>query len=109
MDYNRLVQGLKMKQEADNLVGATLSSGLTGISNWADARRQENNSLGIAALSAVSQGVPFTDAMINSLYGINSKLGDIGFSTREDYSVYENKTQRQAIIDALYNNKYNNK
>lgn len=106
MDYNRMVQGLKMKQEADNLVGASLSSGLTGISNWADARRQEDNSLDIAALSAVSQGVPFTDAMINSLYGINSKLGDIGFSTREDYSAYKDRSQRQAIIDALYNNTY---
>lgn len=106
LDYNRMVQGLKMKQEADAIRGANLSAGLTGLSNWADARRQEDNSLGIAALSAVSQGVPFTDAMINSLYGINSKLGDIGFSTREDYSAYKDRAQRQAIIDALYNNTY---
>lgn len=107
IDYNRMVQGLKMKQEADNIVGASLSSGLTGISNWADARRQEDNSLGIAALSAVSQGVPFTDAMINSLYGINSKLGDIGFSTRSDYSAYKNMAQRMAIINALRDGTYN--
>lgn len=107
MDYNKMIQGLKMKQEADNLVGASLSSGLTGVSNWADARRQEDNSLGIAALSAVSQGVPFTEAMINSLYGINSKLGDIGFSTRSDYSAYKNMAQRRAIINALKEGKYN--
>lgn len=106
-DYNRMVQGLKMKQEADNIVGAGFSSGITGVSNWADARRQEDNSLGIAALSAVSQGVPFTDAMINSLYGINSKLGDIGFSTRSDYSAYKNMAQRRAIINALKEGKYN--
>ena len=107
MDYNKIIQGLKMKQEADNLVGASLSSGLTGVSNWADARRQEDNSLGIAALSAVSQGVPFTDSMINALYDVNNKLGDIGFSTRSDYSAYKNMAQRRAIINALKEGKYN--
>lgn len=106
-NYNRMVQGLKMKQEADNIVGAGFSSGITGVSNWADARRQEDNSLGIAALSAVSQGVPFTDSMINALYDVNNKLGDIGFSTRSDYSAYKNMAQRRAIINALKEGKYN--
>lgn len=107
LDYNRMVQGLKMKQEADAIRGANLSAGLTGLSNWADARRQEDNSLGIAALSAVAQGVPFTDSMINALYDVNNKLGDIGFSTRSDYSAYKNMAQRRDIINALKEGKYN--
>lgn len=107
LDYNKMIQGLKLKQDADNIIGENLSSGLSGISKMLDARRQEENSLGIAALSAIAQGVPFTDGMINALYNINPKLGDIGFSTREDFSSYKNRAQRNAILQALKDNNYN--
>lgn len=107
LDYNKMIQGLKLKQDADNIIGENLSSGLSGISKMLDARRQEENSLGIAALSAIAQGVPFTDGVINALYNINPKLGDIGFSTREDFSSYKNRAQRNAILQALKDNNYN--
>jgi hypothetical protein len=107
MGLNGFIRGLDMEDKIQQYYAKTIQVGLQGIADFYNNRATERKGLMTAGLAAVSQGTPFTDAMINYSYNIDPYLGDALFSSRSDYSNYANMQHRNDVVNALKNGTYN--
>jgi hypothetical protein len=107
MGLNGFIRGLDMENKIQQDYAKAIQGGLQGIADFYNNRATERKGLMTAGLAAVSQGTPFTDAMINYSYNIDPYLGDALFSGRSDYSNYANMQHRNDVVNALKNGTYN--